>query len=343
MPARFLILATLIFGCSAGLLAQGSGFTFREDAAKKQIDVLYNGKILTAYCYYDSVMKPVLFPLKTVSGVTITRGYPLDPRPGERVDHPHHIGLWLNYQDVEGLDFWNNSTAIKYDRRPRYGTIYHDKVVRKKTSGKSAMLEVQALWKNHDKELLLTETTTYQFTVKGSDFIIDRTTSLKASAGRDIPMHDIKDGFLAIRVARELELPSDDESASVVGADGRAKEVKLSNEGVSGNYISSEGLNGNDVWGTRATWVTLTGRKDNKDVSVTIIDHPDNPGYPAYWHARGYGLFAVNPLGQAAFSDGKERLNLEIKKDESVTFRYRIVIHEGQPLNADQVNAMTGF
>src|SRR5690606_4022271 len=220
MPVRTIIVAAvLILGCSASLCAQGSGFAFREDAAKKQIDLLYNGKVLTGYCYYDSVMKPVLFPLKTLSGVTITRGYPLDPRPGERVDHPHHIGLWMNYQDVEGLDFWNNSTAIKYDRRPRYGTIYHDKVISKQASGEQAMLRVQALWKNHKKELLLTETTTYQFTVKGSDFIIDRTSSLKASAGRDIPMHDIKDGFLAIRVARELELPSD-ESAKVVDADG---------------------------------------------------------------------------------------------------------------------------
>lgn len=343
MPAYVVILAALIFGSGARLLAQGSGFAFREDVGKKQIDVLYNGKVLTAYCYYDSVMKPVLFPVNTVSGVTVTRGYPLEPRAGERVDHPHHMGLWLNYQDVEGLDFWNNSTAISYERRPRYGTIYHDKVIRKKASGDKAMLEVQALWKNHDKELLLTETTKYQFAVKGNDFIIDRTTSLKASAGRDIPMHDIKDGFLAIRVARELELPTDGESAKVVDPNGGVKEVKLNNEGVSGNYVSSEGLEGNDVWGTRATWVTLTGRKNDKDVSITIIDHPDNPGYPAYWHARGYGLFAVNPLGQASFSDGKNRLNLEIKKDESVTFRYRIVIHEGRPLSSDQVNAMTRF
>jgi hypothetical protein len=78
-------------------------------------------------------------------------------------------------------------------------------------------------------------------------------------------------------------------------------------------------------------------------VSITIIDHPDNPGYPAYWHARGYGLFAVNPLGQEAFSKGKEKLNLVVKKNESVTFRYRIVIHEGQHLTADQIYAMTKF
>ncbi len=27
----------------------------------------------------------------------------------------------------------------------------------------------------------------------------------------------------------------------------------------------------------------------------------ENPGYPTYWHARGYGLFAANPLGQKIF------------------------------------------
>jgi hypothetical protein len=51
-----------------------------------------------------------------------------------------------------------------------------------------------------------------------------------------------------------------------------------------------------------------------------------NVGYPAYFHARGYGLFAVNPLGQKAFSDGKEVLNFKLKKGESTTFRYRLVV-----------------
>jgi hypothetical protein len=46
-------------------------------------------------------------------GTVVTRGWPLNPRPGERVDHPHHVGLWFNYENVNGLDFWNNSDAIK--------------------------------------------------------------------------------------------------------------------------------------------------------------------------------------------------------------------------------------
>lgn len=39
------------------------------------------------------------------SGKVITRGYPMNPRPFERMDHPHHVGLWFNFGDVNGLDF----------------------------------------------------------------------------------------------------------------------------------------------------------------------------------------------------------------------------------------------
>ncbi len=98
-------------------LAQNiNGFSLVEKKEAKQIDVLYNGKLLTAYCYYNSIKKPFLFPVNTLDGITVTRGYPVTPRAGERTDHPHHTGLWLNYESVNGLDFWNNSTAIPDDK-----------------------------------------------------------------------------------------------------------------------------------------------------------------------------------------------------------------------------------
>jgi hypothetical protein len=33
------------------------------------------------------------------------------------LDHPHHIGLWFNYENVNGLDFWNNSFAIAPEKK----------------------------------------------------------------------------------------------------------------------------------------------------------------------------------------------------------------------------------
>ncbi len=106
--------------------------------------------------------------------------------------------------------------------------------------------------------------------------------------------------MLGIRVARELEHPSD-KPEIFTDASGIATAVPtLNNDGVTGMYRSSEGIEGDDVWGTRGKWVNLTGEINGEKVSLAILDHPKNPGYPTYWHARGYGLFAANTLGQKA-------------------------------------------
>ena len=110
---------------------------------------------------------------------------------------------------------------------------------------------------------------------------------------------------------------------------------------MNGNYISSEGVEGKDVWGTRAKWVKLYSTMEDEPVSITIIDNPKNVGYPTYWHARDYGLFAANPLGQEVFSKGKEKLNFSLKKDKSVTFHYRMLIHNGSVLSAEDISAFT--
>ena len=316
---------------------QGSkGFSFIERKDKKQVDVLFNGKLMTAYCYYDSSMKPVLFPVNTVDGITVTRSYPFKMVAGERTDHPHHTGIWLNYESVNGLDFWNNSTAIAPEKRNHYGTIIHETITNSKLSGDAASLSVSGKWVRPDRKTLLNEQTTFNFSVKGNDFIIDRITKLTAT-DTVVLFKDVKDGLFAIRVARELELPSKEKS-SFVDDKGNVTEVAPSGNNVTGMYYGSGGLKGDSVWGTKGTWVMLTGNKEGKAITIAIFDHPLNVGYPAYWHARGYGLFSVNPLGRKIFSNGKEELNFILKAGQSVTFRYRIVVHSGAAMTKEEMS-----
>ena len=83
----------------------------------------------------------------------------------------------------------------------------------------------------------------------------------------------------------------------------------------------------------------MYGKMGNDSISITMIDHPANPNYPTFWHARGYGLFAANPLGEKIFTNGKTFKNLQLSKGESVTFRFRIVIDEGnKTLSAGALN-----
>jgi len=126
---KIVALFCLFIAAFASMAQQKTGFRIIEEKENKQVNILWNGKLMTAYCYSDSIRKPFLFPLNTVDGITVTRGFPINPRPGERTDHPHHTGMWMNYESVNGLDFWNNSTAIAVEKRNLYGTIRHDRIL----------------------------------------------------------------------------------------------------------------------------------------------------------------------------------------------------------------------
>jgi hypothetical protein len=181
---------------------------------------------------------------------------------------------------------------------------------------------------------LLEETTDFVFTRTANDFIIDRISTLQATAD-EVVFKDVKDGMIAIRLARSLEMPSK-EGGKYVDAHGEVTTVAPSGDDVTGLYVNAEGVKGDDTWGKRSVWCMLNGKTGGETVSIAIVDHPKNLGYPTYWHARGYGLFAANPLGQKVFSEGKEELNLTLKKGEKTTFRYRIIVHSGGTLSSEE-------
>jgi hypothetical protein len=315
--------------------AQKISFVVKE--ADKKVDVMIGGKLFTSYCWPGNVMKPVLYPVMTSEGTEITRGYPLNPRAGERVDHPHHIGIWFNYGDVDGFDFWNNSEAIPADKKSGYGTVKHVKVNQLKEGDGEALLVTTESWIDPSGKELISEKTEYHFIAKGKTRIIDRISTLTAT-GKTVSMKDNKEGMIAIRVARQLELPSKDE-VIMTDAQGNPTTVKkMSNEGVSGSYRSSEGVKDDAVWSTRAKWMDLNGTIGNEKIAIVICDHPKNQSYPTYWHARGYGLFAANPLGWSVFTKGKETLNYEIPAGKSSIFRYRFIINSGADLTDNEIN-----
>lgn len=313
-------------------------FEITENRAEKRIDIKIDGKPFTSYIYPESIMKPVLYPLRTSEGTLITRGWPLDPRPGERVDHPHHVGMWFNYGNVNGLDFWNNSNDIPTEKKSGYGTIKHFSVNKMKSGNDQAELFVTKYWQKPDGTNLLKEDTKYIFSGTENKRTIELITKLTALK-EDVTFKDTKEGLLAIRLARELEHPSD-KPEKFTDASGKATDVaKMNNEGVTGKYRSSEGIEGDDVWGTRGKWVNLNGKIENEPISLVILDNSGNVGYPNYWHARGYGLFAANPLGQKDFTNGKDVLDYMLLAGKSVVFRYKVLINSGSNLTDEQVNA----
>jgi hypothetical protein len=333
-----LALAGVLVACLAPRTGHAESVEVTPRPEERRVEVRVDGAPFTAYIWPERLTKPVLYPIRTSRGTLVTRGFPLDPRPGERVDHPHQVGLWLNYGDVNGVDFWNNSEALSPEEAARMGTIRHE-AVRTARGGEEGVLEVEADWVMPDGHTVLDESTRFVF--GGGDGVrrIDRVTTLTApSGGGPVVFADNKEGVLGLRVARALEMPSE-EPEVFTDSSGRPTTVPtLDNEGVNGTYSSSEGLEGDAVWGTRARWVALWGRVDGEDVVLLILDHPANPGSPTYWHARGYGLFAANPLGQKVFSEGREVLNFTLEPGQSAVFRYRVLVLSS-PFSADTAEA----
>ncbi|MGI4873847.1 MAG: PmoA family protein [Janthinobacterium lividum] len=307
-----------------------------KDARQKKVDVFVGQQLFTTFLYPDSLEKPVLYPLRAANGTVVTRGFPINPRPGDPTDHPHHIGLWFNYENVNGLDFWNNSYAIAKEKKKDYGWIKTDRILTT-SSGPTGVLAYHANWTNQQNQVLLEETTRFEFSGTARTRTIDRVTTLKAV--QPVTFTDAKDGLLGLRLAHELQMPNDQDQ-KFTDSKGIVTVVKAGTDHLpNGNYLTSAGKRGNDAWSTRGTWCKAYGKMGTDSVSVAIIDHPQNPNYPTFWHARGYGLFAANPLGERIFTNGKSTKNLQLKPGEAVTFRYRVLLDEGsQTLSAKQLN-----
>ncbi len=313
--------------------------TFVKHETEKKIDVMIDSKLFTSYCWYDDVFKPVLYPVCTSAGTEITRGFPLKPKEGERNDHPHQIGIWLTYGNVDGNDFWGNGSLGLGKKNANGGVIKHLKVDKLTEGTGEGKLFTTESWTDSTGQELLSEHSEYHFIARGQTRIIDRIVTLTATS-KTVNFKDTKEGMFGIRVARQLVLPSK-ENVTLTDARGNPTTVKaMTNKGVTGNYLSSEGVTGDAVWSTRARWMDLYGIIGAEKISLVIFDHPKNQNYPTFWHARGYGLFAANPLGAKDFTKGKEVLNLSLPSGKSITFRFRLLVNSGSYLTASGINAL---
>lgn len=324
----------LIFAITSLQAAKNLKVEFKNNDKEKKVEVFVDGKLFTAYIYPDNMEKQSLYPIVSASGKMITRGYPMNPRPFERTDHPHHVGLWFNFGDVNGLDFWNNSFAIKAADKPKYGTVKFKKIVSE--NPKNGELVTASEWVDVNNKVLLNEESTFTFSGANNMRTIERTTKL--TAVQPVTFTENKEGLIGLRLDRAFEEPAT-KPEKFLDANGIETEVPvLNNEGVNGVYRNAEGVSGGAVWGKRSPWVALRADKQGEVITIVIIDNPKNPNYPAWSHARGYGLFATNNLGGRAFDKNASPVKLELKPGESVVFKHKIVI--GGDLTDTEINSI---
>jgi hypothetical protein len=269
---------------------------FRPGENSVEID----GKPFTTFHLGADAHKPFLAPLRSASGRIVTRRFPMEIVAGESRDHMHHRGLWFSYDDVNGVKFWENDPSYT---KPNMGRIVVRDTAWKAGQG-SGTLSATIDWRDPQGKTLLVETREMVFYPDPKLRTIDFRITLTAAG--EVTLGDTKEGAFAIRLAENF---TEKRGGRIVDADGRARMA--------------------NVWGKRSDWVDYSGEVEGEKLGVAMFDHPQNPFHPTYWHARDYGLFSLNPFGANAFDPRAEERQTKLAPGQSLTFRWRVVIHPG--------------
>lgn len=297
--------------CLLALSALPAASQVKITPAGDRIAVQIGGRPYAAFFLAPGGNKPYVYPLRTAAGIVVTRRFPMEEFPGETHDHPHHRGMFFSHGDVNGVNFWATEPSTQ---APDKGRMVLRKVLEAKSGPQSGTIKVVFDGLDPHGQPIMTETRTLVFHA-GAPRIIDFEVSIRALT--PLKFGDTKEGTFGIRLATSL---SEDKGGRMVNAEGAATEK--------------------NVWGKPSAWVDYSGTAEGKPVGVVIMDHPSNPRHPTHWHARGYGLFAANPFGLRDFTEDPTRDgSMTVDAGQSVTFRYRVVIHDGA-LDAAQIAAL---
>ena len=235
-----------------------------------------------------------IVPLKS----NVTRIVDLDPPTGlERThplyyDHPHHKGIWLSIDEVNEIRFWAEE-----------GVIRNVGVEILESHGNPARMRVTNHWLDEDEKPVVVETTTISI-------FANRLLAYDVTfAADEMPatFGDTKEGLFAIRMPNSMrELISE---GPVTNPDGEVGTAAL--------------------WGKPTPWIDYVGAIGDHAFGVTLMDHPDN-FRPSRYHVRDYGLFSINPFGEAAYSSGEEEAKpVTLQPGETLKLRYGLYVHAG--------------
>lgn len=291
----------------AASLAAPAQVEFKTEGAD-HISISIDGQPFSEFYIGASYPKPFLAPLRSATGLIVTREYPMKSVEGESRDHPHHRGLWIGYGNVNGVNFWENEMNVPNtdaETPKQQGRIVLRGVNGIKPGKKSGSVSATFEWRSRAGEDLMDERRIMTF-YSGPE---TRTVDIDATfmAKELVHFADTKEGFFAIRLGD-----------SMTGKNG-------------GLMTNSEGAQTEkNVWGKRAQWVDYDGVVEGQKVGIVVFDYPQNFNHPPRWHVRDYGLFAVNPFGVKDFDpNSSDRGGRELPAGKSMRFRYRVIVHPG--------------
>jgi len=295
--------------------AGASSAQVKIQVAPDQVAVTIDGKPFTTLRADKAAQKLYLHPLLTASGKQVTRGFPMEPAPGESDDHPHQRGVWIGAEHVNDADFWENEPS---DKNPRAGVVTLTKVTGVREGAGEGAFTLIAHWipPGRESKVLVLETRTMTFRAPAPDTrSID--IDLRLQAKSKVTFADHHDALLGLRLTTPFEIAH------------------------GGRLLNAEGLTSwEKLRGARSAWVDSLATLDGEGVGVAVMDAPTNFRFPTSWHVREYGLVFANPFAMHDYSPSVPDGSVTLQPGQELKLRYRILIH---PASADVAAAFKEF
>jgi hypothetical protein len=291
------------------------------ERTKHGVAVKIDGKPFTEYLT-QAGHSPAMWPVIGPTGAPVTRSFPFTAKTDDGTDdHPHHQSFWFTHDKVNGIDFWG---ANKNDQQGDRGAhIAHREFIDVSSSGATARIVTRNDWMNGEKRVCEDQRTIVFGKGPADTRWIDFKITIKATDG-DVTFGDTKEGSFALRVADSMRVDA---------------------KSGGGHIVNSDGKENADAWGLPARWVDYTGPVEGKTVGIAIMSHPTSFHPKPRWHVRTYGLFAANPFVQKGVPEplAAKQGEFTLKKGDSITLRYRVLLHRGKTNPAEINRAFSEF
>jgi hypothetical protein len=312
---RLATVVALTLSAGGALVAAPGPTGVQITTLTNRLRVEINGRLFTEY-YFTNVPRPYCYPLLGPGGRPMTRQWPQANPPGEEHDHPHHRSFWFAHGLVNCQDFWTEQKD--------FGRQVWQAFTEVKSGPDAGVIKSANKWVAADGRVICTDDRVLRiYNRPDNERLFDFEITLHAGA-EPLKLGDTKEGTFALRLAESMRITQAPEKGAKKGRPG------------DGHAVNSAGDRDDAAWGKRAAWVDYYGPVQGQTVGVAIFDHPQNPRHPTWWHVRDYGLFAANPFGQHDFEKlpDKQTGDLTVPAGGSLTFRYRVYLHEGDPQQA---------
>src|SRR3954451_3552990 len=105
-----------------------------KQTSPDQISISIDGQPFSEFYMGPTYTKPFLAPLRSASGLIVTRKHPMENVAGETRDHQHHRGLWVGYGEINGINFWENEFKYVSGQPKNFDTAKNGKILLRKVN-----------------------------------------------------------------------------------------------------------------------------------------------------------------------------------------------------------------